>query len=411
MISDSGLDVAWFLRLRWVVITCQLVLFLAGDRWREPLPELAPFVLIVGVQLAINAAAVRWVRRRERVPEITLPALMALDAALLTAMLFAAGPDGRSLAVLYLVNIALAGILLRSWAMWLLVSLSVVGIALVVGGEPTEVEEHADPIAWQLYEMWMALAVTAALIGYVVQRTGRMLQRRAEVLQARQRLAALGTLAAGAAHELATPLSVIAVASKELLRVLERQPQAGAAVADARLIREQVERCREILAGLAADAGSATGEALGTVELGEVVALSVRDLNAGDRVSCPPHEGPFIQVRAPPRAVAQAIRALLKNALQASPPGTRVHVSLERRGGFAILRVRDEGPGMDSGELARVGEPFFTTKAPGEGMGLGVFFARTLVEQLGGQLELTSAPGAGTAAEVRLPLSGAGRAA
>src|SRR5262249_56157372 len=125
-----------------------------------------------------------------------------------------------------------------------------------------------DPLEWQLRELWLAFAVASVLLVYFIQRTVRMLREREHLAElARQeaerrgKLASLATLAAGAAHELATPLSTITVAARELERQLERRQDASSAIADARLIRQEVERCRGILSQLAADAGQSRGEA------------------------------------------------------------------------------------------------------------------------------------------------------
>ncbi|HET9451766.1 MAG TPA: ATP-binding protein, partial [Aggregicoccus sp.] len=130
---------------------------------------------------------------------------------------------------------------------------------------------------------------------------------------------------------------------------------------------------------------------------------ALEELPEAGRVQRP--EGPVLQepVRGPPRALARVLRGLVKNALQASPPGASVRLRAEREGARLRLVVEDAGAGMSTETLARVGEPFFTTKAPGEGMGLGLFLTRALLEQLGGALELQSQPGEGTRAALVLP--------
>jgi two-component system sensor histidine kinase RegB len=106
----------------------------------------------------------------------------------------------------------------------------------------------------------------------------------------------------------------------------------------------------------------------------------------------------------PPRAVGQALSALIENAQQASPPGDDVVVRVAPADGHIRFEIRDRGPGMAADVLARVGEPFFTTKPAGKGMGLGVFLARAVADRLGGAVTIASAPGAGTSVVFALPL-------
>jgi two-component system sensor histidine kinase RegB len=108
-------------------------------------------------------------------------------------------------------------------------------------------------------------------------------------------------------------------------------------------------------------------------------------------------------LRVPPRALSQALRSLVTNAQDASPPNAAVLVSVYRRASTLAVVIRDRGNGIADDVKARIGEPFFTTKAPGRGMGLGLFLARAVVEGVGGSLQIDSAEGGGTEVRVKLP--------
>jgi two-component system sensor histidine kinase RegB len=106
----------------------------------------------------------------------------------------------------------------------------------------------------------------------------------------------------------------------------------------------------------------------------------------------------------PPRAMAQALRGVVENAQQASPSDSQVRVWAVVDDDRLRIEVRDEGTGMTPDVLARAGEPFYTTKQPGQGMGLGLFVARAVLERLGGKLELNSVALRGTTALLTVPL-------
>jgi two-component system sensor histidine kinase RegB len=106
-------------------------------------------------------------------------------------------------------------------------------------------------------------------------------------------------------------------------------------------------------------------------------------------------------LKVPSNVLSRALRGLVRNALQAST--AQVTVRVEARGRELAIEVRDRGTGMTPEVLANVGEPFFTTKPPGQGMGLGVFLARALCDRLGGRFELSSTLGQGTRVLISLP--------
>src|SRR5262249_34698668 len=156
----------------------------------------------------------------------------------------------------------LSAIVLAPRRTWALVALSLVCFgalfALHTATPSEEMSSHLGHDQLHLRGMWVAFGVAATFIVYFVRRVTRALaEREAELTRQRTRgekLASLATLAAGAAHELATPLSTIAVVAKELERdVSARSPADQPLVEDARLIRDQVERCRAILLQMADD--------------------------------------------------------------------------------------------------------------------------------------------------------------
>jgi two-component system sensor histidine kinase RegB len=276
---------------------------------------------------------------------------------------------------------------------------------------------HADQMRVHMQGMWFAFAVSAVFITIFVTRLRHGLgQREVELARARtlasqsEKLASLATLATGAAHELSTPLSTIAVIAKELERALA--PSDETARTDAQLIRREVERCREILQRMAADAGHASEVEDRPLPLVELLKSAVEGLPRARDIRLIVAEGASDCVlRCQAQATAQALRGMLKNALQASPPEKHIEVNAQREGKMCRVAIRDFGAGMSPDVLARAGEPFFTTKEPGEGMGLGLFLTRVVAERVGGRLDLQSQQGQGTTAVLLLPLLDDGRRA
>ena len=205
---------------------------------------------------------------------------------------------------------------------------------------------------------------------------------------------------------LSTPLSTIAIVAKELQRSLTSVPVAPEVQVDLQLVRDQVARCRDILDRMAAHAGENVGEPLAPVTVRGWIDAALDGFAARGRVVVEASD-PHAMFVGPPRALADALRGLLKNALQASPPDAPVTLRVAAANGRIRASVLDRGRGMTPDVLARVGEPFFTTKGPGEGMGLGLFLTRALAEQLDGEFHIVSRAGAGTEAWIDLPAADA----
>jgi signal transduction histidine kinase len=236
----------------------------------------------------------------------------------------------------------------------------------------------------------------------------RVRERTREFISA-ARLADLGTLAAGIAHEVNTPLASIASCAEGL----DRRLRAGTATREEELeylgtIAREAYRAHEIasrLLGLARrDSGPVSAVAVNQAVTHAAQLLQhqiegrgvVLDLQLGN-------DDPWVDAN--PAEIEQAVVNVMKNAIEASPLGGRVIVRSRALGDHTSIEVEDEGPGIAPPNRERIFDPFFTTKAPGKGTGLGLSLAYRIVENLGGRIELRDAPGGGALFEIALPRS------
>lgn len=409
--SRTDLAGRWLVRLRWVAVVGQLaVIALAVGALHLTLP-LAPMIALACLVAATNVWLHLRVERHSPLRNTAIAWLLGADTTVLTALLALAGGIQNPFSALYLVNVVLATVVVGGVWTWALVAYSIgcYGLLFLLPSAHHVHRMGMGMFPLHLEGMWAAFTVTALVIAYFVTRiTAALARSNAEVAALQRRaalddkLASLSTLAAGAAHELATPLGTMGLVADELEAAALGGQLPLAFHEDARLLKGQIARCRDILHQLSADSGTAVGELpseLGVEALLDqvVASLSVeRRERVERRVSTP-----ALRLRLPPRAFAQVLRNLVSNALDAGEGPVALAVTSDS--GRVQFSVRDQGAGMSPEVLARAGEPFFTTKPAGKGMGLGVFLARAVTERLGGELRLRSTAGEGTTAEIDLP--------
>ncbi len=310
-----------------------------------------------------------------------------------------AGPMAASLALLLAMAISDSLVLAGAWQGPYLLDLGFM-VPLAVAGWVLGEQVVSDASA--LEQLRRSLERQVAERGAALERSQASLVRT-------QKLAAVGQLAAGVAHEVNNPTAVASANLSYLedrLTVDGRPPEdtlevvketRGAVRRIARIVRQLLDTSR--LAAAAERPGKpfvvadACRTALATAQPRMGTARVTATLDA-DLFAVGDEQG-FVQVLA----------NLLVNAAQSGPEGREVAVTLETSGDAqrVRVRVRDDGAGMDALTLARIFEPFFTTKPFGVGTGLGLAVSRGLLQGMGGDLELTSAPGAGTVATATLP--------
>jgi len=395
-----------------------------------PLPSL---LAVIGFLALCNALTWWRLKRPWPVGDPELFGQLLLDVAALAGLLYFSGGSTNPFVSLFLLPLTIAAATLAPRYTWSMAALALgcytllmfnyvplpssvavqASLPPMMGMEGSASDhmhmERGDGFGLHVLGMWFNFLVSACLIAFFVVRMAatirerdRLLARAREEALRHEQIIALGTLAAGAAHELGTPLSTMAVVIKELQREAAAQPEVSESLAT---LREQVDQCKQILSRLlaSADHGRAEGGARRSVDafLDELLD-KWRLMRPGVR-STAHWEGaqPVPDILAE-QTLFQALMSLLNNAADASPAEVEVEGHWSER--ELRLEIRDRGPGLAPDTMQRAGTPFFTTKAPGQGFGLGLFLANASIERAGGVVRLYNREGGGTRVEVTLPL-------
>jgi two-component system, sensor histidine kinase RegB len=440
--------------LRTVAIVAQCItLFLLHQFLSRDLPWL-PMLGAIGFLTTLNA--ISWWRLSLDYPVSHTELLLQLvaDVGVLTVLLYYAGGSTNPFVSLYLLPLVIAAATLprlHTWAMAMLtltcysllmfwyIPLPLLGdhshhtltnktvqtleniaapsdYCLTHPDEPHPAGAHesspmpdagSDAFNAHIIGMWLGFVISVLVVAYFVVEMARavrvrdsQLNRVREETLRNERIVALGMQAAGAAHELGTPLSTLAVVIGELRHDTTGLPEWQDSL---RLLDGQVRVCRNILDKLLANAqdnSSATEQALDQFladTLNEWQLLRPAAQYTYRITGTQP--APRIQIDPALRA---ALMNLLNNAADASPQGIEIHAQWNSL--RFTLEILDHGPGLAATTAANIGTAFFTTKE--NGRGLGFFLANATLEKMGGTVRLFNREGGGATTEVTLPLAG-----
>lgn len=399
--TDEGrLWLLWLVRLRWVAIVSQLVTVAFAHRLLASPALLIPLGSISAMLIAGNVAAAARVRQDAPVEQQALMFQLGLDIIALTGFFVLAGGPENPFTVLYFIHAALGAVILEARGA-AVVGLLITACYLGLHSYHLDLDlgRHSlDASTLIVLGRTGSFAVTAAsIVGFVVSLANARRRRESQLLQARDRTArtdrlrSVGTLAAGAAHELNTPLSTIGLR----LRRVARRHGDDDTTADLDTIRGQLDRCTRIVEQLLVGAGDPSAAQLERRHLGELVGSSVKLWSKGSTIEATfTDRSEELEVELPAIAFTQALVNLLENAREAQEEvgvAQPLEVRVERSGTSGVVRVIDHGVGLPT-DTERIGDPFYTTKVTGTG--LGVFVARAVADGSGGGLRYETLDGA-----------------
>lgn len=379
--------------------------------------RLLPLGITIAVLAVLNGLG--WVRihrfgQRWPASDAEVCLQLLVDVLALSVLLYFTGGSTNPFVSLYLMPIAIAAAVVRPAYVWFMAGVTSLCYSfLLVWYVPLPHFHylHGEDGSFSLHVigMWFTFMLAAVLMAFFVVRMAASLRERDRQLARvreenlrNEQVIGLATLAAGAAHELGTPLSTIAVLARELEETCAGNP---ALLADVRTIQGQIGHCKAILGRLSAAAGNPRAEGGSRQSLDAVleeVAEAARLLRPGMKLQLVlegPRPAPQVVVDV---AFVQAIQNLLGNAAQASPAD--VCLQADWSAGKLLVRILDRGPGLTPEVLQRAGEAFFTTRS-GEGFGIGVFLANVTVERLGGTVHFENREGGGACVTVTVPLA------
>lgn len=397
----GGMNLRTIVVIRWIATAGQLAAILIVVHalgFSVPLYECMGAILA----LALSNLFVATRRNLRRLSDFYAALILAFDLLQLSVLFFLTGGLENPFSMLMLVPVTVsASILSRR------ITLALTLLAL---GCATFISFYHYPLPWPgggidmpliyVLGIWTALAVSLVFMASFIWSASEESRRVAQALAASesalaraQQMAALGGLAAAAAHELGSPLATIAVVSKELS---DEVPADSPLAEDIALLQSQSERCRDILASLTGSPGSAGIDAFGRAHLTAVIEEAASgyipediafEMKVSESASGPEPTLP----RAP--EILQGLGNIIQNAGQFAR--ARVTITLDWDDDAVSVIVADDGPGFPAFILDNLGEPYFSTRAGvGGHLGLGIFIAHTLLERTGAALDFRNAEGA-----------------
>lgn len=448
--TSSKPPLARLVALRRVEVLTQAVVLILAVAWLKIPLDVAPMAGIIALLAAINLATQWRLDNGGLVTDGEVFAQLAVDVGILGLLLYFAGGSANPFVSLFLIPPTIAAATLPARQAWAMAGITLAAYTFLMfwnlplpapqgdlaqldallaraTGTAPEHAGHMSGFALHVLGMWLNFVISVSVVAFFLTRMAAALKSRERELAAareaalrNEQILSLGTLAAGAAHKLGTPLGTMAVVIRELELSHGGNVELGS---DLRLLREQVEHCKQTISQILASAGQARDESLRSMPLDAYLRQLLEEWQL-IRPRAPLSitlEGPQpAALVAADRRLEQALLNLLDNAADANnssgnnEAGDALHFTAHWDKETCRIEILDRGTGLDAETASRIGQAFFSTKRnAGEegsavgGIGIGLFLSNATIELFGGKVELFNRDDkqSGACTRVTLPLA------
>lgn len=433
--------------LRRIEVLMQGMVLILAVVWLKIPLEVVPMAAIVALLATINLATQWRLDQGWPASDPEIFAQLATDVGVLGLLLYYAGGSANPFVSIFLLPPTIAAATLPARHAWAMAGLTLAAYTFLMfwnlplpppqgelaqldallaraSGIASEHAGHMSGFALHVLGMWLNFVISVGVVASFLTRMAAALKRRERELAAareaalrHEQILSLGTLAAGAAHQLGTPLGTMAVVIREL-ELNQTADQANDGADDLRedlgLLRQQVDQCKLIISQILASAGQARAESLQSMALDAYLSRLLDEWQlirprAALRIALDGVQpAPSI---AADRTLEQAILNLLDNAADANGEhGEALRFAAHWDEQSCCIEILDRGRGLDDEVARRLGQPFFSTKKGATdgagGLGIGLFLTNATIERFGGKVELFNRndPQGGACTRVTLPL-------
>ncbi len=369
----------------------------------------------IGIVISIILLATIWswlkLRKEKTISKTVFFLQLLIDIIGLSLLIYFSGGSANPLISLFIIPVIFSAASLTRRYTW---ALAVITIGCYTGLMFFQVplgdnHHHDEAVNLHLWGMWYGFILSVVLIAYFVSRISYNLRKQEHLLAlAREstlrdeQVIALGTLAANTAHELGTPLSTMAILTNELENDYSNKDEM--LVKDLSLLRSQIDRCKSIIAKMAEDAGELRAESGEKIALKHYLdelidnwASGLTDIDVSKKYMR--HEqGPDIVMD---QSLSYAFINILKNSGEATK--SKVAIEIDWDDNTFTIVIKDNGEGIEPAVLTKIGNNIVSGSGIENGMGIGLFLAKTTINRFGGDLFISS-NNKGTCVSICIPL-------
>ncbi|MDX1974553.1 MAG: ATP-binding protein [Rickettsiales bacterium] len=388
----KNLKLLWWLRN--IAIAGQVIAISVVTQLLSIPLQLTPLSLILGLSAALNMLTWWRISHMAVITEREFFIHLLLDMLALTGLLYFTGGATNPFTSLFILQVVFAAVTLPALYTWITAAIAIgIYTALMFWNIQVPYLQHhhiGDFFSLHVQGMWVSFILLACIVAWFVVRMNATIRRQDALLAEAEKVAALGTLATSAVHELGTPLATISVLAGDC----DTQTSS-------RLL-EQIARCKQILSSITTAGGVARAESSAPVQLDTFFTQLTQEWKKDHAAvmfntdfSSLGKERILVE-----HGFKQAIINLLNNAADASP--NYVKLTAESTSQLLVIEIQDKGNGIADGIKESLGVAGVTSKA--YGLGLGLFIAKSVVTRLGGTLILEDTPDKGITATISLPI-------